>query len=251
MTYGVEGFRRCICMNGKIYAEVAGKDEEEHTDLGELARGLVDRVTSVLPDFLGHEEHAERHDAQWQDVVNGTPAMTNHAPGLLHGLHVDTYNNASARFATSLLYLRSPPANNGATDDNAQAAGGSSASGGGGETLFAADAEAGAELLSHGAESTLDDKAARHHGTVRALEASARALVPPATGSLLLFFVRDGATGSVDPAGFHGSARPIGGDKWTLQTFWAAPPGADAKRYARERHECVAKRLRSTVDDGR
>ena len=48
---------------------------------------------------------------------------------------MDTYNDATPRFATSLLYLRSPPR------------------GGGGETLFAADAEAGTKLLDVGAES--------------------------------------------------------------------------------------------------
>ena len=146
--------------------------------------------------------------------------MGEDAPGLLQGLHVDTYNDATPRFATSLLYLRSPPR------------------GGGGETLFAADAEAGTKLLDVGAESTLDGAADGHSDTVRSLEGSARALVEPDAGTLLLFFVRDG-DGAIDPSGFHGSAKPIGGDKWTLQTFWAAPQSESVEAYARERHAAV------------
>ena len=215
LTYGVEGFRRVVQMNGKVYAEVATREEDPEDDLGCVARKLVDRFNEVTCAFLGHSTN--EHAAQWQNVVNHTPRIPDTYPGLLSGLHVDTYNHSSARFATSLLYLRSPPR------------------GGGGETLFAADVDAGATLLEHGAESTFDNAADRLHSSVTALEASTRALVEPDAGTLLLFFVRD-STGAVDPAAFHGSARPVGGDKWTLQTFWAAPPGAAIEAYARERH---------------
>ena len=87
-------------------------------------------------------------------------------------------------------------------------------------------------------ESTID--ASGHEALVSDLEASCRALVPPDQGTMLLFFVR-GADGAVDPDAFHGSARPLSGDKWTLQTFWAAPESEDPGRYA---STCFARAFR-------
>jgi hypothetical protein len=224
ISYGIEGFRRVVEMNGKVYAEVArGSDVEDLGGgrLSETAETLVERFNCTSAAFLGHD--AGPHDDQWQNVVNCTPNSTDGASGpscLLQGMHVDTYNDSAPRFATSLLYLRCPLQ--------------------GGETLFASDVEAGTALLDSGVESTLEDAAERisvagsGRSAARALEESARPLVSPGAGTLLLFFVR-GPHGAVCPAGFHGSSRPHGGDKWTLQTFWAAPPGANIENYAQER----------------
>ena len=59
--------------------------------------------------------------------------------------------------------------------------------------------------------------------------------MPPERGTLIVFYSRR-PDGSVDPSAFHGSARPLSGEKWTLQTFWAAPAAYGAEAYARERH---------------
>ena len=64
ITYGVEGFRRCICMNGKIYAEIAAAEEEEYADLDDVTRTLVERFTARAVEFLGHGAHVA-HEAQW------------------------------------------------------------------------------------------------------------------------------------------------------------------------------------------
>jgi len=229
IAYGVEGFRRVVQMNGKLYAEVASVGDGGDTRLCEAAQALVERFNCASAAFLGHAESP--HDEQWQSVVNCTPGVSAHWAGaarLLQGVHVDTYNDSAPRFATSLLYLRCPPH--------------------GCETLFASDVAAGAALLERGVESTLEDAAARirvaatGRNAMHALEASAHPLVPASAGTLLLFFVR-GPSGAVCPASFHGSARPAGGDKWTLQTFWAAPPDADVECYARERVAHVLSRL--------
>lgn len=209
------GFGYVWSMNGKVHARA--KDSEE---LGEDASALVRRFDLVTSEFLQHE--ANQNDVMWQKVVNLTPAAADGEPRKLlrNGVHVDTHNNARPRFATALLYLRSPQE--------------------GGETLFASNSGAGARLLAHGAESSGVGASMLMHELAEELEASARPLVPPATGTLLLFFVRGGG-GQVDPAGFHGSAVPIGGDKWTLQTFWAAPPGANVEAYARARRAHVGR----------
>ena len=136
---------------------------------------------------------------------------------LLNGLHVDTYNEPR-RYATSLLYLRSVER--------------------GGETRFASH-PAGAALLERGVESTID--AAGSEVLASELEAAGRALVQPECGTLLLFFTR-GADGATDSSAFHGSARPLSCDKWTLQTFWAAPTGEDAGVYARARVRSASER---------
>ena len=220
ITYGNEGFRRCVMLNGKMYAEVDPEDD----GLDSQSKILIDRFNAATSKFLGHS--SKPHDDQWQNVVNFTPCADDgddNENKLLAGLHVDTYNDARPRFATALLYLRCHPSN------------------GSGDTLFASDEEAAARLLAAGIESTLDvdDPADARHEAVRALEASARPLVPARAGTLLLFFVRD-KSGAVDPCGYHGSAKPVGLDKWTLQTFWAVPPQEpDVERYASERVEAT------------
>ena len=201
LVYGVEGFSRVVQMNGKLYAKV----DEERGGLSATAQALVDRFDEVATDFLALPP------LQQEQVVNFTPRVSDGGPGLLNGLHVDTYNDEPRRFATSLLYLR--------TVEH------------GGETLFASH-PTGAALLARSVESTIDAPGCDEL-TVD-LEATCRSLVSPCQGTLLLFFVR-GAGGAVDPAAFHGSARPLSCDKWTLQTFWAVPSDADMETYARGR----------------
>ena len=213
VVYSVEGFSRVVQMNDKMYAWV---DHGERGGLSAAAQALVDRFDGASAAFLGVAS-AEEQQQPWQSVVNLTPQCAG-APGLLNGLHVDTYNDEPRRFATSLLYLRTVER--------------------GGETLFASD-PAGAALLDARVESTLDATTGRAR-LVSDLEASSRPLVPPEQGTLLLFFVR-GADGVIDPAAFHGSARPLSGDKWTLQTFWAVPDRfEDVDGYARACFEGVS-----------
>ena len=209
MTYGVEGFRRVMQLNGKTYAEVAD-DGEVEDDLEPAAASLVRRFDEVVAKLLGTLPGTSQHSMQ--RVVHCTPRMEGAPAGLLNGLHVDTYNDEPRRYATSLLYLRGIDV--------------------GGETLFATH-EAGESLLAQGVESTIADGGSE--GDKRMLESACRSLVPPSQGTLLLFFVR-GADGHVDPAAFHGSARPLSEDKWTLQTFWAAPVGARPVEFACSAH---------------
>ena len=224
LSYGLEGFSRIALLNGKIYLEV----DEDREGLGAVARGMVDRFDRAVSQLFGFVPSK----GQWQSVVNATPqSPVGTPPGLLNGLHVDTCNDSPLRMATSLLYLRTVEA--------------------GGETLFAASSEAGEALLDAGIEATFDERLegsdtdSRLDSAKLELEGACRALVPPAQGTLLVFFVRR-PDGKVDPAGFHGSANPLSGDKWTLQTFWAAPtpmdaqlqPQRTAEAYASERHAC-------------
>lgn len=208
MVYGVEGFSRVLQMNGKVYADVS-KALEELATMDTVAQALVERFDRKVAEFM----NVTASDEQWQSVVHCTPMTADAAPGLLNGLHVDTFNNAKLRFATSLLYLKTIER--------------------GGETLFSQASDTGASLLENGIESTLQDDC--HHTSRLELEADCRALVPPAQGTLLLFYVRR-PDGHVDPAAFHGSARPLSCDKWTLQTFWAAPVGACPQSFARQCH---------------
>ena len=132
----------------------------------------MDDVTSISMKGLDVADASVRYiNAEWRDKDESPRIGSKETRRANTSFQPIKVHNARPRFATSLLYLRCPER-------------------GGGETLFGSDAEAGAVLLAEGAESTLDDAAARHHETVRALEASARPLVPAAVGTLLLFFVR-------------------------------------------------------------
>ena len=182
--------------NGKLYAKL---DRSSSSTLD-----LVDRFDAAAASLMGLDA------AKGESQLHCTPAWPDDEAALLNGLHVDTYNEPR-RCATSLLYLRSVER--------------------GGETRFASH-PAGAALLERGVESTID--AAGSEVLASELEAAGRALVQPERGTLLLFFTR-GADGATDPSAFHGSARPLSCDKWTLQTFWAAPAAKDAGEYARAR----------------
>ena len=219
LCYDIECFSRIAQLNGKCYMEV----DADRAGMSEDARGMVDRVDHAVSELFGITPREE----QWQSVVNCTPeAPAGATPGLLNGLHVDTANDEPLRYATSLLYLRSVHL--------------------GGETLFSTQAEAGAVLLEAGIEATFDDRLEdaqqqRQHPHLedarRTLEAGCRSLVPPEAGTLIVFYSRR-PDGTVDPAAFHGSAIPLSGEKWTLQTFWAAPAAFEhgPEAYARERH---------------
>ena len=160
LVYGVEGFSRVAQMNGKLYAKV----DEERGGLSGTAQALVDRFDAAAAEFFAVPPSQEPQER----VVNYTPRAMDGEPGLLNGLHVDTYNDEPRRFATSLLYLRTIES--------------------GGETLFASH-PAGAALLARAVESTIDAMPGCEE-LAASLEASCRSLVPPDQGTLLVFFVR-------------------------------------------------------------
>ena len=182
-------------------------------------------------------------DVEEEDEDQGTLTAEQQAcrlPGLPMGLHVDTHNQQSRRFASVILYLNTLPP------------------GTGGETVFPNDKTRGEELLQ--AHLTHTHTASRPGGDPRAqraaaallataqgvcccdstahppsLEASAssalrsdgRALaVCPREGQCLLFYTRHPATGGhIDALSWHGGARVGGAEngKWILQKFKAVP----------------------------
>ena len=83
MTYGVEGFRRVMQLNGKTYAEVAD-DGEVEDDLEPAAASLVRRFDEVVAKLLGTLPGTSQHSMQ--RVVHCTPRMEGAPAGLLNGL---------------------------------------------------------------------------------------------------------------------------------------------------------------------